>query len=276
MKMTTLIENKSGERDDLHIEHGLSVYIEVDGKHILFDTGQSGNFIDNAKSLDIDLKNLDYVIISHGHYDHSGGMERLIKEINPDIKLYLGDGFFNKKYRLIGGGDYEYIGNPFDEDFLKENNIPIKYISEDITSLTENISIFTNFNRKEEFENTNEDMYLKVDGEYEKDLFLDEISIGIKTHKGLVVLVGCSHVGIINILETIIERTNMNIYALIGGSHLVNEDDDKINNIIEYLKQKDIKIIGSCHCTGKQGETMMSQQLEESFINNNTGNVLKV
>lgn len=62
----------------------------------MFDLGQSGNFIDNAKSLNIDLKSLDYVIISHGHHDHSGGLERLIKEINPDIKLYLGNGFFDK------------------------------------------------------------------------------------------------------------------------------------------------------------------------------------
>lgn len=276
MKITTLIENKPGERDELHTEHGLSFYIEVDGKGILFDLGQSGNFIDNAKSLDIDLRKLDYVIISHGHYDHSGGLERLIEEINPNIKLYLGKGFFNEKYRLSGEDDYEYIGNPFDEGFLIENNIEFEYIDEDITQITENLSIYSNFIRNDEFENTNQDMYLKENGEYKKDLFLDEISLGIKTHKGLVVLVGCSHVGIVNILETISRRTNMNIYALIGGTHLVKEDDDKINKIIGYLKEKDIKILGACHCTGKQGETMMGQQMEGNFINNNTGDVLKV
>ena len=276
MKITTLIENHSRERDDLHTEHGLSLYIETDSKNILFDTGQSGNFIDNAKDLDVDLKGLDYVIISHGHYDHSGGLERLIKEINPNIKLYLGNGFFNRKYRLSGEDDYRYIGNFFDEEFLKKNNTLIKYVDENITNITESLSIFTNFNRNEEFENTNQDMYLKEDGEYKKDLFLDEIAIGIKTAKGLVVIVGCSHVGIVNILETIIERTGMNIYALIGGTHLVQEDDDKINKVIEYLKEKKIKVIGACHCTGKQGETMISQQLEENFINNNTGTIVEI
>lgn len=275
MKISTLIENKYGENDNLHTEHGLSVYIEVDGKNILFDTGQSGNFIDNAKSLDINLKNLNYVIISHGHYDHSGGLERLIKEISPDIKLYLGKGFFNKKYRKLGDKDYEYIGNPFGEEFLKENNIEIEYMTEDIIKITENLLIFTNFIRNEKYENTNQDMYLKEDEEYKKDLFLDEVCVGIKTDKGLVVIVGCSHVGIVNILETIITITNMNIHALIGGTHLVKEDDDKINKIIEYLKEKDIKIIGACHCTGKQGETMISQQMEENFINNNTGKILE-
>lgn len=276
MKITTLIENKSGSNEDLDTEHGLSIYIEIDGKKVLFDTGQSGDFIDNAKKLGIDLKDLDYVIISHGHFDHSGGFERLIGEINPHIKLFVGKGFFHKKYALRESGDYEYIGNPFDESFLEENNIPVKYIDEDILNITENLMIITNFNRKEEFENTNTTMYLKENGKYELDKFLDEISLGIKTDKGLVVIVGCSHPGIVNILDTIIERTGMDVHTLIGGTHLVKEDDEKINNIIEYLKEKDIKLIGACHCTGKQGETMLIQQLEEEFISNNTGDILKV
>lgn len=275
MKITTLIENNSGKRSDLHTEHGLSVYIEVDGKNILFDTGQSGNFIDNAEKLGIDLKNLDYVIISHGHYDHSGGFERLIREINPDIELYIGKGFFDKKYGFISEDNYKYIGNPFSESFLEENDIPTKYVSEDITNITENLMIFTNFNRDEDFENTDETMYIKENGNYRKDEFYDEVSLGLKTDKGLFILVGCAHPGIVNILETISERTDMKINGLIGGTHLIKEDETKINKIIEYLKEKDIKIVAACHCTGKQGETMLSQQLEENFINNNTGDVLK-
>lgn len=274
MKITTLIENNFGENEDLYIEHGLSIYIEVDGKRILFDTGQSGDFIENAKQLNIDLKNLDYVIISHGHFDHSGGLERLIKNINPDIELYVGNGFFNRKYSLREDGDYQYNGNPFDENYLKDNNIPMNYVVEDITNLTDNLFIVTNFNREEKFENTNPNMHLKEGDNYIKDQFLDEISIGVKTPKGLVVIVGCSHVGIVNILETIKQRIGMQIYALIGGTHLVKEDDKKINMVIEYLKEEEIKVIGACHCTGKQGETMLGQQLEASFIDNNTGDVL--
>lgn len=275
MKITTLIENETN-REDLDYEHGLSILIEVDGEKILFDLGQSGNFINNAKKLDVDLKDLNYLVISHGHYDHSGGFERLMKEINPNIKLYIGKEFFNKKYRLIEDGDYEYLGNPFDEEFVKEKQVPISYLSEDMINITESLLIFTNFNRDPQFQNTNEDMYVKENGEYKKDLFLDEVSLGIKTNKGLVILVGCSHVGIVNILDTIMERTGMEIYALIGGTHLVKEDDEQINKIIDYLGEKEIKIIGACHCTGKQGKTMMSQQLEDRFINNNTGDVFKV
>lgn len=276
MKITTLIENEFGDKKDLYREHGLSIYIEVDGKKVLFDTGQSGNFIDNAKKLNIDLKGLDYVVISHGHYDHSSGLKRLIKEINPDIELFVGKGFFQKKCNLLKSGDYEYKGNRFTEKFLEDNNVQVTYIDEDVANITENLSIFTNFNRDEEFENINEDMYLKEEGKYKKDMFTDEISLGVKTNKGLVVIVGCSHAGIVNILDTIIKRTAMNVYALIGGIHLIEEDDEKINKIIEYFKEKGIEIIGACHCTGTQGETMIRQQIEEAFIYNNTGDVIKI
>ena len=119
-------------------------------------------------------------------------------------------------------------------------------------------------------------MYLKEEDEYKIDIFLDEISLGIKTHKGMVVIVGCSHVGIVNILDTIIERADMDIYALIGGIHLTKEDDSKINRVIKNFKEKDIKIIGACHCTGKHGETMLTQQLKENFINHNTGDFLMI
>ncbi len=275
MKIVTLIENDTQSGKDLYNEHGLSLFIQVDGKNILFDSGQSGRFIDNAKALNIDLKELDYVILSHGHYDHSGGFRRLIEEINPNIKLFLGEGFFNAKYNRVDENRYDYTGNPFDKEFLQNNNIETKYVHENMLHITENLVVFSNFNINPEFENTIERMYLKKDGEYKKDQFLDEISLGIKSDQGIIVLVGCSHVGVVNILDTIKDRTGENIHSLIGGTHLVREDDEQINKIIEYFKVEDIKNIGACHCTGKQGETMLSQQLEEIFINNNTGQILE-
>ncbi len=276
MKLTTLIENKQGQREDLEAEHGLAILIEGDGKKILFDTGQSGAFIDNAKKLGINLKTLDAVIISHGHYDHSGGFKRLITEINPSIKLYLGEGFFTPKYSLREKGNYEYTGNAFDQDFLDDHQIETKFIKDEIVYLSENLFVITHFLRDPAFENTNQTMFLKEAGKYKKDPFLDEIAIGIKSDKGLVLLVGCSHVGIVNILETVIQRTGLPIYAVIGGLHLVKEDDEKINTIVDYLKEKEIKIIGACHCTGKQGQTMLSQQLDETFINYHTGDVFEI
>lgn len=275
MKVTTLIENKLGDRKDLYNEHGISVYIEAGGKNILFDTGQSGNFINNAKRLQINLKNLDTVILSHGHHDHSGGFKRLIKEVNSKAELVIGEEFFNKKYSKRKSGCYKYLGNPFDEEFLKNKCIDINYIKEDMVEIAEGVFVFSNFEQDEEFNNINQAMYISKDDGFVKDEFRDEISLAAKTDKGLVVVVGCSHVGIVNILETIIKRTGEDIYALIGGTHLIREDDEKINKIIEYLVKRDIKVIGACHCTGKQGLTMLAQQLGKNYIKNNTGDILE-
>lgn len=232
MKIVTLIENDTLRDKDLYNEHGLSLFIQLDGKNILFDSGQSGRFIDNAKALDVNLRELDYVVLSHGHYDHSGGFKRLIKEINPNIKLFIGKDFFNPKYHKVDKDRYDYTGNPFDKEFLQNNNIETKYVSEDMIYITENLMLFSNFNINPEFENTIERMYLKKNEEYVKDMFLDEISMGIRTDEGIVVLVGCSHVGVVNILDTIKYRTGENIHSLIGGTHLVKEDDEQINKII--------------------------------------------
>ena len=273
LKITTLIENELNRDENLNAEHGISLYVEVDGKKILFDTGQSGNFIENAEKLNIDLNDLDYVVISHSHYDHSGGFEKLIEEHDNNFKLFLGQGFFKEKHSL-SGDIYRYVGSPFKEELLKEKNIDTEYIS-NIKQITENVMIITDFERDSEYENINESMFLKEGEEFVFDEFKDEVALAIDTDKGMVVLVGCSHPGIVNMLETIIKRTGKDIYAVIGGTHLMKEGDEKINKIINYFKEKEIKQVGACHCTGKQGETMLSQQMEDEFLSNNTGDILK-
>ena len=273
LRITTLIENELKIDESLNAEHGISLYVEVDGKKILFDTGQSGNFVKNAESLNIDLNDLDYVIISHSHYDHSGGFEKLVEEYDSDFKLFLGEGFFKEKHSL-SGDIYRYVGSPFREGFLKEKNIETEYVTS-IKYITENAMIITNFERDPEYENVNEAMCLKEGDKFVFDDFKDEVALAIDTEEGMIVLVGCSHPGIVNMLETIIKKTGKDIYGVIGGTHLMKEDHEKINKVIDYFKEKKIKNIGACHCTGRQGETMFSQQMEDEFFSNNTGDVLK-
>lgn len=118
LKITTLIENNSYINNTLHSEHGFSLYIEINEKKILFDTGQSGNFIKNAEKLKINLKDLDYVVLSHGHYYHSDGFGKFVQNINKSFQLIVGNGFFNKKYKLTEREQYKFNGNSFDEKFI--------------------------------------------------------------------------------------------------------------------------------------------------------------
>lgn len=275
-KITTLIENNPSDDELLFHEHGLSLFIECDDLKILFDTGKSGDFIDNAEKLNIDLNNLDYVILSHGHYDHTGGLKKLIKNFNGSFKLVVGEGFYHEKYRRLDNGGYRFIGNEFNKDYLVEKDISLKYIKDDVTNITDSIMIFTNFERTNDFELYSEKLLVKKDDCYEVDKFLDEISLGIKTDKGIFVIVGCSHVGVVNILETISKRTGMPICGVLGGSHLIEANEDRLDKTTEYFKKINIETLAMSHCTGELAIKRLKEEFSNNFIYNNTGKVIVV
>jgi len=276
MRITTLIENNKDDTGKLFYEHGLSLFIETDNMQVLFDTGQSGDFIKNAKLLNKDLNNLDAVIISHGHYDHSGGFRKLVDDIKVMPKLIIGEEFFKPKFKIISQGEYKYNGSPFDEGFVNSNSIPILKISEEMQYIAEDMIVFHHFNKSNNFEKLNTSFLIKDGSNFIMDEFGDEISLGIITEHGLVVIVGCSHIGVVNILNTISQKIEMPIYAIIGGTHLVAADDIRIQKTIVAFKELDIKLLAVSHCTGENGIRQISQAFDGQFILNNTGNVIEI
>jgi 7,8-dihydropterin-6-yl-methyl-4-(beta-D-ribofuranosyl)aminobenzene 5'-phosphate synthase len=272
LKITTLIENSLGENQDLYNEHGLSFYIETSDKNILFDTGKSGKFIDNAKSLNVDLTKTDYLLLSHGHYDHCGGVRRLLNDFDIHPKFFISEYFFKcaDKYRhlfLDNKDSYKYIGIDFDKTYIKDAKLDIHYIDTDTIKLCDCVYVFTNFERTCSFEKLNPNMKMKIDETYVMDQFKDEIALGIDTEKGLLILVGCSHPGILNIIESIRKRTDKKIYGVLGGTHLVEADKDRINKTIQYFKDNNIDLIGVSHCTGEEAIKMFQSQVDNFFIN---------
>lgn len=275
-KAITLIENNPDDNNTLLSEHGLSIYIEVDEMKILFDTGKSGDFINNAEKLNVDLSNIDYLLLSHGHYDHSGGFKILVDRIGSPFKIIVGDGFFNEKYKLMDNNTYRYNGNPFDEDYINKNNISVSYVKEDVFYINENIMIFSNFKRNNDFEIQNKFFRIKKNEEFILDNFSDEIVLAVKKNEGLMIILGCSHVGVVNILETIMKRTGMPIYGIIGGSHLVEADEERVSETIEFFKENNIKIIAMSHCTGEIAIEKLKNEFKDKFVYNNTGNIINL
>lgn len=284
LKITTLIENHPDEEKKFCYEHGLSLLIEADGKRILFDTGQTGDFIKNAAAMQENLENLDYVVMSHGHYDHSGGFKKFVNESNRMPLVFVGEEFFFPKCKKISETEYKSNGNSFDEKWLSEHKIHVKKVNEELLSLSEHIMVFHHFHQTNEFEKRNEKFFRIENGSYRPDDFRDEISLGILTPKGLVVVVGCSHIGIVNILHTISERVNeregcdrnrgkkIPIYAVIGGTHLVEADEKRLQKTLEALKELDIQMLAVSHCTGEEGIRYIRQEWKGEFVYNNTGN----
>jgi 7,8-dihydropterin-6-yl-methyl-4-(beta-D-ribofuranosyl)aminobenzene 5'-phosphate synthase len=273
LKITTLIENTGGEHLGLKSEHGLSFFIEKDDHKILFDSGQSGQFIDNARQLKADLISLDYVVLSHGHYDHSGGIKHLT-DLTTDFELIMGNGFFNDKYGFKNNC-YEFLGNNFDKSFLKQKNIKHRYIDQPITELIPDVYVVSQFPRIHRDEVINPRFKIQKEGHFFDDPFTDEVLVAIDTAEGLVIVLGCSHPGMKNMLDATVTLLKRPIYAILGGTHLVESSDDSLNISLDYLDDDNLKVIGVSHCTGN---TAMEHLAGNNcrYFHNSTGSSLIV
>lgn len=272
IEITTLIENKKGEHLGLFNEHGISFYIKKDNEAILFDTGQSDKFLKNAEQLGVDLSNIKQIILSHGHYDHTGGFIHLVEKLGNSFSLNISKCFFDKKYGFNGLA-YEYLGNNFDETYLKKKEISVNYIEKDMVEITNDIYLFSNFEQICDYEEINSRFRKLVNNEFVVDKFQDEVVVGVKTEKGLLVILGCCHSGVVNILETITKRSGESIYGIIGGTHLVEANNKRIVHTLEYFEEKDIKILGISHCTGEKAIKEL-KKYEDKFFYNSTGTSL--
>ena len=268
VKVTTLIENSGGEHLGLKSEHGISFFIEKDGYHLLFDVGQTGNFLDNAKQLRADLTNLDYVVLSHGHYDHTGGL-RPLSELTNKFELIMGRGFFDEKYGYKNNA-YEYLGSNFDESFLKEKNISYKFVDKALTEIVPGIYVVTQFPRIHQDEVVNPRFKIRKNGDMIADSFNDEILVAIDTDEGLIVLLGCSHPGMKNMLDATVALIKRPLYAVLGGTHLVESNDTSLEKSIDYLADDSLKVIGVSHCTGNTAMEHLSTS-NSRYFHNRTG-----
>lgn len=264
LKITILAEN-TVYQSGLMAEHGLSLFLEYNGKKYLFDTGQGMVLEDNAEKLDIDLKNLDGLFLSHGHYDHTGGLKKLL-EINPEIKVYAHPAAFAEKYSQKEKIYFAGYDGKKPENFISvENKLEI---AEDLF-LTGEITA-------ENDDYLNKKFKVKKNGEFVTDRFLDDISLYLETAEGLIIILGCSHKGVENIIKNIIELSSCKkIKAVIGGMHLKNASEEKINSKAEFFAELDIDNIYPIHCTGRKAQFIFQKKLSDKVKLAGVGDIIK-
>lgn len=251
------MDNKTSEHKALIAKHGLSLLVETPSQNILFDCGSDKDIIHNVKQLGVDISSISHFACSHGHYDHAGGVLDVL-ENGFKGKFYFGKGFFDKKMAL-DKGKYTYLGVNFVKEDLSKHSVD--YIEcEGVTEIFKDCFIVTNFSRKYSFEEPSTRFVKEVDGEIKTDTFEDEVCLVVKTEKGLVVIVGCSHPGILNMLTYIHEVFEQPIYAVLGGTHLVEADDERINITLDKFTEMGIKFIGLSHCSGDRAQEIMESR----------------
>ena len=273
-KVTTLCENNIGHGSkNLIGEHGLSFYIEAGDRRILFDTGQNLAIANNAEVLGIDLGRIDTVVLSHGHYDHSSGLKSLLN-CNTNFTLHAHPDVFGPKRR--GAGDNsKYIGIPIDKESFEQKGIKVQLDKEPMT-IAPGISTTGEIPFMNDFEAVEADFYLKKGDDYPADTLADDRALILDTDKGLVVLLGCSHRGVVNTLKHVTEITGrQRIHAILGGLHLGKASAEKLSKIADHLDAFGLEKIGLGHCTGPKAFVALSNEFKEKVFLNTVGNVVE-
>lgn len=264
MKFTTLLENTTKDKD-LLANHGLSIYIETLGKKILIDTGQDDNFLINAQTLNIDISKVDFLVISHFHYDHAGGLEAFLN-INKKAKVYIGKDAFDEYYAVNDGEMKPFTLNKklFDIDRF--------IFVDEFIQIFEGISIISKLNYS--FDNClNEKFYKKVGEKYIKDDFSHEIALLIKEDTNTILLSGCFHSGVVNAINKA-NTLGDKVTHVVGGFHLAGSlkevSQEYFNTLILFLDKNNISSYTG-HCTGIKHYKIIKEKIKNKTFYINTG-----
>lgn len=261
MKVTVLIENTTCD-NNLKSQHGLSFYIEYNGLKILFDCGSNGLFLENAKKLGIDISAVDYLVISHGHFDHAGGLEHFLNA-NQKAKIVINQHAFGDYYFKV-----LFIKKYIGLDKALKDNERIIFTNQDVT-LDNNVIVFTNITG-DKHRSSESKLLKKENGKFVPDDFKHEQCLIVSN----VLFAGCSHTGIVNIYER--AKTVTDINHIFGGFHLYNpvtgkmEDKLLIENIANEFKHENVKIYTG-HCTGKNAFKVLKTILDDKVEEISTG-----
>jgi 7,8-dihydropterin-6-yl-methyl-4-(beta-D-ribofuranosyl)aminobenzene 5'-phosphate synthase len=251
----------------LKAEHGFCVLIETADNKILFDTGQSSLLIENSLKMGIDLRDITKIVISHGHYDHTGGLLSLLEYIDKEVEVYAHPGIFEKKYSSKNKEKIEFIGIPEDKTFYEKLGAKFLLIDKPL-EIEKSIFISGQIPRTSGFETVEEYFVKKIDDSFVKDEILDDISFIAASEGGNILITGCAHSGLINTIDCAEQITGIKEFKFInGGFHLSNKKEDYNLNAIKYLKEKKFEYISPAHCTGIAATCLIRNNFGSKVLN---------
>ena len=272
VKIVTLSENTAGL--GVLAEWGLSILVEEDGVRILLDTSQSVTVAHNAQLLGIDLSTVDKLVISHGHYDHTGGFKDVLAQTG-EIDVLAHPDMWDTKYAVYGEFQ-KYIGVPFERGELESMGARFK-LSKEPVWITDNIVTTGEIPMTNDYEEIDAGMFVKEGDSFRPDQLLDDLALGIKTEAGLTVILGCGHRGMINTIRHLQQVTGeQRVYGVLGGTHLISANPERLARTVADLREIGIQKLGVSHCTGFNASCWLANEFPDEFFMNNAGSVLEL
>ena len=230
-------------------EHGLSFWIEADDHRILFDTGQTEALLHNARTLGIDLATADAVILSHGHYDHTGGLSAFMEQ-NPSAPVYCHIGATVPHYSLRDDGLTYEIGMPRTSAATLTGSGGLRPVERPL-EIVPDINLTGPVPRTTPYEDTGGGFFLDPEARH-ADPIEDDLSLWIQTERGILLVCGCCHAGIVNTLQYLATlRSLAPVRTIIGGMHLLNASQERLDATLHALSAASPELIVPCHCTGE-------------------------
>jgi len=262
LKITVVVDN-TASRTCL-AEHGLSYYVEIDGKRLFFDSGQGKIIRNNCDKLGIDPLRANALVLSHGHYDHTGGIKYLAEHFSDNVRVYIHPGVLEKKYAK-DNDKFRYNGTTKkNKDWLKSIGKRLVF-TEKPTKIFKDVWVTGEVPRIHRIEKIEKICFLRKDTN-NPDNLIDDQSMFFYTTKGIVVLLGCCHSGIGNTLDYISKLTGRKeIYAVIGGMHLKDVSQKRLDFSAKILKKYKLKLFAPCHCTGQKSAAYLYAKNPDIF-----------
>jgi 7,8-dihydropterin-6-yl-methyl-4-(beta-D-ribofuranosyl)aminobenzene 5'-phosphate synthase len=270
LRITTLSENNAAIGDFVG-EWALSILIETDDTKVLLDTGQGHSCVYNADLLGVELGTIDKIVLSHGHFDHTGGLREVLRRMRKKVEILAHPDIWQPKYSDRTRRNPRYIGIPFQQNELESlgalfvlDKKPVKI--NDFIMTTGEVPMIT------PYEEVDAALYVKEGSGLRPDNVMDDQAIIIRTGIGLIIILGCAHRGMMNTIYHAKQLTGEDkLYAVVGGSHLISASEERFWQTVAALRETGVQKLGLCHCTGQKAISLLAQEFGENFFFNQAG-----